>query len=74
MLILCFCSKGSIHFGPEIFSSQSLDDLPFVELGNLSDEVFASYSGPEDGLAYAVGSSENGKLKNVKNLLLLYLS
>lgn len=52
--------KGSIHFGPEIFSSQSLDDLPFVELGNLRDEVFASYSGPEDGLAYAVGSSENG--------------
>ena len=55
-----FFSRGSIHFGPEVYSSQSLDNLPFVEIGSLSDEIFASYSGPDDGLAYVVDEKENG--------------
>ena len=68
MLNLLCSRKGSIHFGPEVYSSQTLDDLPFVEIGSLSDEVFASYSGPDDGLAYALDNKENGKLL-ILNLL-----
>ncbi|XP_045208159.2 PP2C-like domain-containing protein CG9801 [Mercenaria mercenaria] len=44
----------SIHFGSEVYSSQHGDDLPLVELAPLSDEIFASYSGPDDGLAFGL--------------------
>ncbi|KAL4229301.1 hypothetical protein ACF0H5_012341 [Mactra antiquata] len=47
-------SFRSIHFGSEIFSSQKYEDLPLVELAPLSDEIFASYSGPDDGLAFGL--------------------
>ena len=50
-----------MKFGAEIYSSQKVDDLPFVELAPLSDEVFASYTGPDNGLAYALDNRENGK-------------
>ena len=60
IFVLFHFSRGSIHFGPEVYSSQSLDNLPFVEIGSLSDEIFASYSGPDDGLAYGIDERENG--------------
>lgn len=44
----------SIHFGSEVYTSQRSDDLPLVELAPLSDEIFASYSGPDDGLAFGL--------------------
>ncbi|KAH3699447.1 hypothetical protein DPMN_074402, partial [Dreissena polymorpha] len=50
----------SIQFGSEIYSSQRFDDLPLVEVGPLTDEIFASYSGPDTGLAFGFENKANG--------------
>ncbi|KAK3105804.1 hypothetical protein FSP39_006089 [Pinctada imbricata] len=54
-----------MDFGCETWSGKSADDLPLVGLDPFSDEVFASYTGPEDGLAYTLRSGEkNGNFTN----------
>ena len=51
----------SIQFGNEIYSSQKADDVPLVELSPLTDEIFASYSGPDSGLAFGLDEGTNSK-------------
>lgn len=48
------------RFGNETFSGKCSDDLPLLDIGHLSDEVFASYTGPDSGLTFAITNEENG--------------
>ncbi|WAR04424.1 Y9801-like protein [Mya arenaria] len=60
----------SIQFGSEIYSRQHLDDLPLVEIGPLNDEIIASYSGPDSGLAFGLdnrATSSDGEIAGARN-------
>jgi hypothetical protein len=46
-------------FGHESFSGKSPDDIPVLELDSLNDEIIASYTGPDDGLAFPVREQSN---------------
>ncbi|KAK7483355.1 hypothetical protein BaRGS_00025415, partial [Batillaria attramentaria] len=48
-----------IKFGQEIFYGPTPDDVPYVQLAPLDDEVIVSYTGPDNGLIYAESSAEN---------------
>lgn len=48
-----------IKFGLEIFYGDNPDVVPYVQLSPLEDRILASYSGPDSGLAYAEGHTEN---------------
>ncbi|XP_059179108.1 uncharacterized protein LOC131958229 isoform X2 [Physella acuta] len=54
-----------IKFGPEIFYGDNPDVLPYVQLSPLDDEIVASYTGPDSGLAYAEGHLENNYYVNL---------
>ncbi|CAG5117525.1 unnamed protein product, partial [Candidula unifasciata] len=53
-----------IKFGPEIFYGDNPDAVPYVQLSPLDDEIVASYTGPDAGLAFAEGHSENNYYAN----------
>lgn len=40
------------NFGSETWFGKSSEDVPLLSLDEFSDEVFASYTGPEDGLGF----------------------
>lgn len=48
-----------IKFGQEIFYGATPDDVPYVQLSALDEEVIVSYTGPDSGLLYAESSAEN---------------
>ncbi|XP_070174531.1 PP2C-like domain-containing protein CG9801 isoform X2 [Littorina saxatilis] len=48
-----------IKFGQEIFYGATPDDVPYVQLSSLDDDVIVSYTGPDDGLMFAEASTEN---------------
>ncbi|XP_060077229.1 PP2C-like domain-containing protein CG9801 [Ylistrum balloti] len=48
------------RFGNETFSGKCSDDLPLLDIGHLSDEVFSSYTGPDSGLTFAITNEDNG--------------
>lgn len=50
-----------IKFGQEIFYGNVADDLPYVQLSTLDEEVMVSYSGPDTGLMYAESPGGNSK-------------
>ncbi|KAL5009870.1 hypothetical protein ScPMuIL_012175 [Solemya velum] len=49
------------QYGMEIWSGDTPEDLPKLELGSASDEVFASYTGPDNGLAFACDDSNGNE-------------
>ncbi|XP_055860221.1 PP2C-like domain-containing protein CG9801 isoform X1 [Biomphalaria glabrata] len=53
-----------IKFGPEIFYGDNPDVVPYVQLSPLEDEIVASYTGPDSGLAFAEGYTENNYYVN----------
>ncbi|CAL1536044.1 unnamed protein product, partial [Lymnaea stagnalis] len=54
-----------IKFGPEIFYGDNPDAVPYVQLSPLDDEIVASYTGPDSGLAFAEGHTENNYYVNL---------
>ncbi|KAK3607944.1 hypothetical protein CHS0354_006539 [Potamilus streckersoni] len=59
--------KG-IQFGTEVFCGKSVEDVPLVELGALSDDIFASYSGPDGGLVFVKDPEYNGNSATVEEI------
>lgn len=57
----CYRKVKKIKFGPEIFYGDNPDAVPYVQLSPLEDEIVASYTGPDSGLAFAEGHTENSK-------------
>lgn len=45
-------SCSMTNFGSETWFGKSSEDVPLLSLDEFSDEVFASYTGPEDGLGF----------------------
>lgn len=45
------------NFGNETWFGKSPEDVPLLSLDDFSDEVFASYTGPEDGLGFVFRDS-----------------
>ena len=50
-----------IKFGQEIFYGATPDDVPYVQLSPLEEEVIVSYTGPDNGLMFAETSAENSE-------------
>ena len=50
-----------IKFGPEIFYGSVPEAVPYVQLSPLDDELVASYTGPDAGLAFAEGFTDNSE-------------
>lgn len=40
--------------GHECYYGKKPDEIPVLELDTLDDEIIASYTGPDDGLAFPV--------------------
>ena len=62
--------------GTDTWCGQSAADLPYKKLGPLEADVFASYSGPDKGLAwvYHLENLENGQFDvKVSIVLATYL-
>jgi hypothetical protein len=60
-MVVCSRMK-KIKFGQEIFFGATPDDVPYVQLSSLDEDVLVSYTGPDTGLVFAENSSENSKL------------
>lgn len=41
-------------YSRELYSGKIPEDIPVLELDTLDDEITASYTGPDDGLAFPV--------------------
>ncbi|XP_076456076.1 uncharacterized protein LOC143290476 isoform X2 [Babylonia areolata] len=48
-----------IKFGQEVFYGPTPDDVPYVQLSPLDEDVIVSYTGPDNGLIYAESSVES---------------
>ena len=57
----CYRLK-KIKFGQEIFYGATPDDVPYVQLSPLDEDVIVSYTGPDNGLIFAETSAENSEL------------
>ena len=57
---MCFRLK-KIKFGQEIFYGATPDDVPYVQLSPLDEDVIVSYTGPDNGLIFAETSPENSE-------------
>ena len=60
-LLSCYRLK-KIKFGQEIFYGATPDDVPYVQLSPLDEDVIVSYTGPDNGLMFAETSAENSEL------------
>ncbi|XP_067686506.1 PP2C-like domain-containing protein CG9801 [Haliotis asinina] len=59
-----------IKFGTDTYHGSSYEDVPLVQLEELEEELFASYSGPDKGLAIVDDKDENnGNEKKIAGCL-----
>ncbi|XP_050405170.1 uncharacterized protein LOC126820977 [Patella vulgata] len=59
--------KKKIKFGVDIFHGECPEDLPLVQLADLDEELVASYTGPDKGLAYLLDETKenNGNVSTM---------
>lgn len=50
------------NFGSETWFGKSSEDVPLLSLDEFSDEVFASYTGPEDGLGFVFRDTSSNRI------------
>lgn len=61
------------NFGSETWFGKSSQDVPLLGLDEFSDEVFASYTGPEDGLGFVFRDTSKKNMYMFNDLHVKYV-